>query len=68
MKEKTFKEKLIRQFNLKMTEKVIQDLKLQSKVVIHENDSKEEIEANLLGEFLYQTNGTDKEIMGEFFG
>jgi hypothetical protein len=53
MKEKTFKEKLIRQFNLKMTEKVIQDLKLQSKVVIHENDSKEEIEANLLGEFLY---------------
>ena len=55
----TVNEKLIRQFNLKMFDKVVSDLRNQSQHLFEENIDIVQIEAKLLGEFLYETNGID---------
>lgn len=61
-------EVLIRRFNLKRFDEVIKDLRAQSDHVIRPSLSKEEFDARLMGEFLFDSEGCDKEIKGYYFG
>lgn len=58
---------MIRKFNLKMFDRVIADL------AHNENgrqamEPKEVFEGNLIGEFLFEKTGCDKDLMGNYFG
>lgn len=61
-------EVIIRNFNLRDFDEVIKDLRLLSTLIIRPSLAKEEHDAKLLGEFLFEAQGCDKEIKAEFFG
>lgn len=93
-RDKMFKERLIRQFNYKMFDKVVNELRQQAQqeslnqqVPEHDQEDVEDIEvdgmidqealnqeeeevrsAKLLGKFLYETKGLDKQMIGYYFG
>mmetsp|Transcript_28778 Transcript_28778/g.43456 ORF Transcript_28778/g.43456 Transcript_28778/m.43456 type:complete len:357 (+) Transcript_28778:1554-2624(+) len=81
-KEKSFNERLIRYFNLKMVDKVLYQLK-QKEQTSKEGDAQEQqaslsseeqkvvdeqLEAQRLGRFIYISAGIDKQIIGTYFG
>jgi Sec7-like guanine-nucleotide exchange factor len=64
-KEKTMNERIIRQFNLKMFEKVVNELK---EAYLPTGESDEDQDAKRLGEFLFNAKGIDKQMAGYYFG
>ena len=61
-------ETLIRRFNLKKFDEVIKGLKVQSQNMNRLSINDEEYEAQLMGEFLFKTQGCDKVVKGYYFG